>query len=238
MDVLKELPDLIEVEDWVQPHSDDNARYRDAVRTGNFMAMRQAAYPAEARAKSAKLDRLLEIVEEAEDNDAKVIVFSFFRSVLDTVCRAVPGAAFGPLTGGTPSIQRQKMVDEFTAHRGRAVLVSQIEAGGVGLNIQAASVVILTEPQWKPSTEVQAIARAHRMGQVRTVQVHRLLAKGTVDEHMRRVLAQKSELFDEYARKSQAKDTDRASVDDGWDQGVGPMENSIVDMEKKRLGLG
>lgn len=68
----------------------------------------------------------------------------------------------------------------------------------MGLNIQAASVVILTEPQWKPSTEVQAIARAHRMGQVRTVQV-------------RRVLAQKSELFDEYARKSQAKETDRAS---------------------------
>ncbi len=114
------------------------------------------------------------------------------------------------------------------------MLVSQIEAGGVGLNIQAASVVILTEQQWKPNTEVQAIARAHRMGQVRTVQVHRLLAKDTVDEHMRRVLERKSELFDEYARKSQAKDTDRASTDDGWDRGVGPMESSIVEMEKQR----
>ncbi|OZE96548.1 DEAD/DEAH box helicase [Rhodococcoides fascians] len=238
IDVLKELPDLIEVEDWVAPHSEDSARYRDAVRSGNFMAMRQAAYPGEAGTKSAKLDRLLEIVEEAEDNDAKVIVFSFFRSVLDTVCSRIPGAVFGPLTGSTPSIQRQKMVDEFTAHRGRAVLVSQIEAGGVGLNVQAASVVILTEPQWKPSTEVQAIARAHRMGQVRTVQVHRLLAKDTVDEHMRRVLAHKSELFDEYARKSQAKETDRASIDDGWDRGVGPVENSIVEMEKQRLGVG
>lgn len=237
-DVLKELPDLIEVDDWVQPHSDDTARYRDAVQSGNFMAMRQAAYPTEASKESAKLDRLLEIVEEAEDNDAKVIVFSFFRSVLETVCGQVPGAVYGPLTGGTPSNQRQKIIDEFTAHRGRAVLVSQIEAGGVGLNIQAASVVILTEPQWKPSTEVQAIARAHRMGQVRTVQVHRLLAKDTVDEHMRRVLAQKSELFDEYARKSRAKETDRASVDDGWDRGVGPVENSIVEMEKRRLGVG
>jgi SNF2 family DNA or RNA helicase len=155
-------------------------------------------------------------------------------SVLDTVCAQVPGAVYGPLTGSTPSNQRQEMVDEFTAHRGRAVLVSQIEAGGVGLNIQAASVVILTEQQWKPNTEVQAIARAHRMGQVRTVQVHRLLAKDTVDEHMRRVLERKSELFDEYARKSQAKDTDRASTDDGWDRGVGPMESSIVEMEKQR----
>ncbi|MBY6414102.1 DEAD/DEAH box helicase [Rhodococcus sp. BP-252] len=236
VDVLKELPDLIEVEDWVQPHSDDTARYRAAVGSGNFMAMRQAAYPT-AGGKSAKLDRLREIVEEAEENDAKVIVFSYFRSVLDTVCREVPGAVFGPLTGGTPTIQRQKMVDDFTAHRGRAVLVSQIEAGGVGLNIQAASVVILTEPQWKPSTEVQAIARTHRMGQVRTVQVHRLLAKDTVDDRMREVLAQKSALFDEYARKSQAKEKNRASVDDGWDRGVGPAENSIVDMEKRRLGL-
>lgn len=80
----------------------------------------------------------------------------------------------------------------------------------------------------------QAVAR---MGQVRTVQVHRLLAKDTVDEHIRRVLVQKSELFDEYARKSQAKDTDRASTDDGWDRGVGPVENSIVEMEKQRLGV-
>lgn len=238
IDVLRELPDLIEVEDWVQPHSEDTVRYREAVRSGNFMAMRQAAYPVDNNRKSAKLDRLLEIVEEAKDNDAKVIVFSYFRAVLDTVRTEVSGAVFGPLTGATPSNQRQKMIDEFTAHHGRAVLVSQIEAGGVGLNIQAASVVILTEPQWKPSTEVQAIARAHRMGQVRTVQVHRLLAKDTVDEHMRRVLERKSELFDEYARKSQAKDSDRASTDDGWDQGVGPMENTIVDMEKKRLGVG
>lgn len=238
IDVLKELPDLIEVEDWVQPQPDDTARYRAAVQTGNFMAMRQASYPTNGDGKSAKLDRLLEIVEEAEDNGTKVIVFSYFRSVLDAVCRKVPGAVFGPLIGGTSSPLRQKMVDDFTAHRGRAVLVSQIEAGGVGLNIQAASVVILTEPQWKPSTEVQAIARAHRMGQVRTVQVHRLLAKDTVDEHMRRILEQKSQLFDEYARKSQSKDGDRASINHGWDQGVGPMEQSIVDMEKKRMGLG
>lgn len=237
IDVLKELPDLIEVEDWVQPLAEDVRRYRDAVRLGNFMAMRQAAYPTEAGGKSAKLERLLEIVDEAEENDAKVIVFSFFRSVLDSVRREVSGAVFGPLTGGTSSISRQKMVDDFTAYRGRAVLVSQIEAGGVGLNIQAASVVILTEPQWKPSTEVQAIARAHRMGQVRTVQVHRLLARDTVDDHMRRVLAQKTALFDEYARKSQAKDNDRASTDEGWDQGVSPVEGAIVGLEKKRLGL-
>ena len=66
------------------------------------------------------------------------------------------------------------------------MLVSQIQAGGVGLNIQAASVVIICEPQVKPTTEDQAVARSHRMGQVRTVQVHRLLTPDSVDERMRR----------------------------------------------------
>lgn len=71
----------------------------------------------------------------------------------------------------------------------RATLVSQIVAGGVGLNIQAASVVVICEPQLKPITESQAIARAHRMGQVHTVQVHRLLSEGAVDERVGEILA-------------------------------------------------
>ena len=94
------------------------------------------------------------------------------------------------------SAARQTLVDDFTAHTGSATLLSQIEAGGVGLNIQAASVVIIAEPQWKPSTEQQAVARAHRMGQVRTVQVHRILAKDSIDGPMREVLLRKAGLFD------------------------------------------
>ena len=82
------------------------------------------------------------------------------------------------------------------------MLVCQIEAGGVGLNIQAASVVILCEPQVKPSIEAQAIARAHRMGQVRTVQVHRLLIADSVDQRMLEILGSKAQLFDAYVRHS------------------------------------
>ena len=98
------------------------------------------------------------------------------------------------------------MVEEFSARRGPAVLVSQIQAGGVGLNIQAGSVVILTEPQWKPTIEDQAIARCHRTGQVRSVDVHRLLAEDTVDQPMLEILATKAVLFDEYVRRSELKD--------------------------------
>ncbi|MGW5075805.1 DEAD/DEAH box helicase [Rhodococcus sp. NPDC004095] len=238
VDVLTELPELIEVEDWVLFNGEDAAAYRSSVGSGNFMAMRRAAYEPGTRAGSAKLDRLVEVVEEAEENGAKVLVFSFFRGVLDTVRNALPGTLFGPITGSTGTAERQRLVDEFTAHQGSAVLLSQIEAGGVGLNIQAASMVILTEPQWKPSTEAQAIARAHRMGQVRTVQVHRLLAKESVDELMRSVLAKKSDLFDEYARRSHAKESDTASVNTSWDTGVGATERDFVRVEQQRLRVG
>ncbi|MGW6694914.1 DEAD/DEAH box helicase [Rhodococcus sp. NPDC054953] len=238
VDVLGELPDLIEVEDWVLFGGPDATAYRQAVADGGFMAMRQAAYEPATRAGSAKLNRLLEIVEEAEAGGAKVLVFSYFRGVLDTVRDALPGAVFGPISGSTATAARQRIVDDFTAHTGSAVLLAQIEAGGVGLNIQAASVVILTEPQWKPSTEAQAVARAHRMGQIRTVQVHRLLAKDSVDELMRSVLAKKSDLFDEYARRSHAKESDSASTSAGWDGGVVPTEQDFVRAERERLGLG
>jgi SNF2 family DNA or RNA helicase len=109
--------------------------------------------------------------------------------------------------------------------------------------MQAASVVILTEPQWKPSTEEQAIARAHRMGQVRTVQVHRLLAKDCIDERIREIQQGKRLLFDEFARKSDAKDADRRAVDtsdhrpDVLDDESVPVERRVLLAERYRLGL-
>ena len=69
------------------------------------------------------------------------------------------------------------------------MLVAQIQAGGVGLNMQAASVVIICEPQVKPTMETQAIARTHRMGQLNNVTVHRLLTDDTADERMVEILS-------------------------------------------------
>jgi SNF2 family DNA or RNA helicase len=80
--------------------------------------------------------------------------------------------------------------------------VSQIVAGGVGLNNQAASVVVICEPQLEPTTEWEAIARARRMGQLQTVQVHRLLSEEGVDPRITEILAKKKALFEEFARVS------------------------------------
>ena len=242
-DVLQELPPRVETQEWVELASRDLEAYRDAVAAGNFMAMRRAAYAPGSTVGSAKLGRLVEIVEEASANGRKIVVFSYFRDVLDTVASVLGAVALGPLTGSTPPVRRQAMVDEFGARRGPAVLVSQIQAGGVGLNIQAASVVILTEPQWKPTIEDQAIARCHRMGQVRSVDVHRLLAEDTVDQRMLEILATKAVLFDEYVRRSELKDHSPDAVDVSdlkAAEEVGTQveaERRIIEMERKRLRM-
>lgn len=238
IDVLNELPERIEVEDWVQHTVADEAAYVEAVRQRSLMAMRQAAYQSP---KSAKLRRLIEIVEEAADEGKKVLIFSFFLGVLDTVHRQLGASVLGIITGAVPPTARQEIVDRFTRHEGHGVVLSQIEAGGVGINLQTASIVIITEPQWKPSTEDQAVARAHRMGQVRTVQVHRLLAKDSVDERMREIQENKALLFAEFARKSDAKDADRRSMDTSvqrpavLDDERVPREQRIIVAEEFRL---
>ncbi|MYB43561.1 MAG: DEAD/DEAH box helicase [Acidimicrobiia bacterium] len=212
-DVLDELPPRIETANWVTLDGPAAHVYRQAVASRNFMAMRRAAFLTPRPLDSPKLRRLVQIVEEAADNNRKVVVFSFFRDVIQRVHTAVGPRSVGSITGSLPAARRQELVERFTTTPGPAVLVNQIQAGGIGLNIQAASVVILAEPQWKPSTEEQAIARCHRMGQVRPVQVHRLLTENSVDEHMLRILARKSALFAQYVRPSKMKDAAPEATD-------------------------
>lgn len=243
-DVLDELPPKIETAQWLRLGGAASAAYLRAVAVRNFMAMRQAAFMTNRPEDSPKLRRLIEIVEEAAGNGRKVVVFSFFREVLRRVHTALGPLSFEPITGSVPPARRQMMIDQFTDRKGPAVLINQIEAGGVGLNIQAASVVILTEPQWKPATEEQAIARCHRMGQIRPVEVHRLLTKNSVDERMLVILARKSALFAEYVRGSVMKEatpeavdiTDRDSMKKVLSQAE--QEGRIIELERRRLGLG
>ncbi|WP_370614456.1 DEAD/DEAH box helicase [Mumia sp. Pv 4-285] len=228
-DVLTELPALVEVDEWMPLSASDEKHYRAAVMEGNFMAMRQAALRSGAR--SEKMQRLLDIVEEAEENERRVLVFSHFRDVLDDVASILPGKVFGPLTGSVPAAKRQAMVDEFSRAPHGAVLVAQIVAGGVGLNIQAASVVVICEPQLKPTTEWQAIARSRRMGQLDSVQVHRLLSEDGVDRRITEILARKSGLFAEFARVSETAD----SAPEAFDISDAKVAREIVASERERL---
>jgi SNF2 family DNA or RNA helicase len=232
-EVLKELPELIEVVEYCTWEGVDRQKYIDAVTSGNFMAMRRAAFSAQPNMLPSKLERLLELVEESFESGQKVIVFSYFRTIIEQVMQALGERAIGPITGSVSSTQRQNIVDQFQNSQTPLVLVGQIQAAGTGLNIQAASVVILCEPQIKPSLEVQAIARAHRMGQVRKVQVHRLILPESVDEQMLAMLARKQSEFDDYARDSDLANQ-ASGAKDATEESIAKV---IVIGERKRLGI-
>ena len=133
-----------------------------------------------------------------------MIVFSFFLDTIRKVSMLLGSRCIGPINGSVAPQRRQEIIDEFDNAPAGSVLVAQIQSGGTGLNIQSASVVIICEPQLKPSIERQAIARAHRMGQHRDVLVYRLLCENTVDEKMLELLATKQAEFDAFADKSVA----------------------------------
>ena len=211
-DVLKELPEMIESDEWLTIGINERDHYNQQVLAGNFMGMRRSVVIGDGRAATAKLERLKEIVEEAKADGQKVIVFSFFCEVIDRVMAELP-EAFGPITGSVPSAGRLNIIEQFTAAEKPSILVAQIVAGGTGLNIQAASVVVIMEPQIKPSLESQAIARTHRMGQTRPVQVFRLLADESVDQRMVELLAKKRKVIDGSVGPSTFKDESEEAVD-------------------------
>ncbi|MBO6158196.1 MAG: DEAD/DEAH box helicase family protein, partial [Firmicutes bacterium] len=207
-DVLQELPDLIEEDSWLELSGEERGEYYVSVAAGNFMAMRQVSWEMKDPAASVKAQRLKEICQEARENKRKVIVFSFFRNTLEKARQILGEWALEPINGSVPVTSRQKILDRFSKddtfqnEKEPFVLPCQVISGGMGLNIQAASVVIFCEPQIKPSLETQAISRAYRMGQVQNVLVFRLYAKDTVDESIRSMLMDKQIIFDDYADPS------------------------------------
>ena len=122
----------------------------------------------------------------------------------------------GMITGSTPAADRQKIVDRFSGSPEGSILLCQVQAGGTGLNIQAAGVVIFCEPQIKPSLTRQAIARVYRMGQTRNVLVYHLLCENTVDEAVRKLLESKQEEFDLFADESALADAADNLLDREW----------------------
>jgi SNF2 family DNA or RNA helicase len=212
------------------------------------VGMRRAAYQAKPGGQTDKINRLRELVEQAHESGQRVIVFSFFTTVIREVALKLGEGALEPITGAVSPKRRQEIVDAFTEAKEPKVLIGQIQAAGTGLNIQAASVIILCEPQIKPTLETQAIARAHRMGQVRTVRVHRLVIPQSIDSEMMNMLYNKTLEFDTYARPSHLADlVDHQMVDEQVAGGhlaesrlaepEAKFASTLIRMERERLAL-
>ena len=215
-DVLTELPELVESYEWCDLTPAEKKVYKDAITEQNFMAARRVSWNVDDLSQSSKAQRMMELIEEARQEERKVLIFSFFLDTVAKVAGLLGDTCMEPITGSVSPARRQEIIDEFDKAPAGSALVAQIQSGGTGLNIQSASVVILCEPQLKPSIENQAISRAYRMGQARSVLVYRLLCDDTVDERIVNILAAKQAEFDAFADESKAADDtlelDNASI--------------------------
>lgn len=204
-DVLTELPELLETEEWCQLGFTEKQEYENAILGKNaHNTARRVSWNVDDLRDSSKAKRMLELIDEAEAEGRKVIVFSFYLDTIRKISDMLGSRCTEPINGSVAPARRQEIIDEFDKAPPGQVLAAQIVAGGTGLNIQSASVVIICEPQVKPSIENQAISRAYRMGQSRNVLVYRLLAENTIDERITDLLAKKQAIFDAFADKSVA----------------------------------
>ncbi|MBU7578243.1 MAG: SNF2 helicase associated domain-containing protein [Flavihumibacter sp.] len=142
---------------------------------------------------SSKIEVLIEQVQNKSPRH-KILIFSQFVSMLDLIAIELNklGIVYETLTGATKN--RQAAVDRFQQDPEVRVFLLSLKAGGVGLNLTAASYVYLVDPWWNPAVEDQAIDRAYRIGQHQNVQAIRLICPGTVEEKMRRLQQNKREL--------------------------------------------
>jgi len=161
-----------------------------------------AAYQDDGRplhGRSGKLARLEEIVDAVYAADEKVLVFTHFAEWGKRLAEHFTERTGRPVEcyhGGLARGARDKMIADFQAQEGAGMLVLSLKAGGTGLNLTAASHVVLYDRWWNPAVEDQARDRAWRIGQTRTVVSHRLVCPGTVDERVEEVVAGKRHVAD------------------------------------------
>jgi SNF2 family DNA or RNA helicase len=148
--------------------------------------------------RSGKCVRMVELLSEVLAAGDQALVFTQFRQMggmLAAMLRQELDREVLFFHGGTPQGQRQTMVDTFQRADGKnPILIVSLKAGGVGLNLTAATHVFHFDRWWNPAVENQATDRAHRIGQYRTVQVHKFVVRGTLEERIDEMIEAKTEL--------------------------------------------
>ena len=147
---------------------------------------------------SSKLEQCIEIIQDATDSGHKILLFSGYTSMFDLIEDELNsrGITYFKLTGSTKVDERIKMVDEFNANKDIKVFLISLKAGGTGLNLTGADMVIHYDPWWNASAENQATDRAYRIGQKNNVQVYKLITQNSIEEKIYELQQKKSQLID------------------------------------------
>ena len=152
---------------------------------------------------SSKINACIELIEKSIENKQRILLFSSFTTVLDLVSQECDNLSISyfMLTGETNKVKRNQLVEDFQNEAVPLFLIS-LKAGGTGLNLTKASVVIHLDPWWNISAQNQATDRAHRIGQKDTVQVFNLITKNTIEEKIQNLQNKKKELSDIFVENS------------------------------------
>ena len=234
-DVLTELPDKIETVMTAQMTPEQNKVYQatmlhlrdrvDAIvkekgfdkgRTEVLAAITQlreiCCHPAlildDYTGASGKLDLLLEILPEAMAKGRRVLLFSAFTSMLKILRRELENSGYGCmyLDGDTPAPRRVEMCEQFNAgQEGAQIFLISLKAGGTGLNLTGADMVVHYDPWWNPAAEEQATDRAYRIGQTRKVEVIRLVTHGSIEEQVVALGQRKKALFEQLIKPGESQ---------------------------------
>jgi SNF2 family DNA or RNA helicase len=217
-EVIKELPDKIEKKFIVEMTSAQKAVYnsyvktvRDAMKSSTKGTIEVFSYLTKLRqiclepsllieeyeGGSGKMNVAIDIVKNHIDAGGKVLLFSQFTSVLDKIGEKLSkeGIEFFRLDGKTKPQERIRLVKEFNESKEVKIFLISLKAGGTGLNLTSANLVIHFDPWWNPAVEDQASDRAHRIGQRHVVEVIKLVARGTIEEKILLLQEDKKELI-------------------------------------------
>ncbi|MEI6049808.1 MAG: DEAD/DEAH box helicase [Bacteroidota bacterium] len=147
---------------------------------------------------SGKFETIIQDMESVVSEGHKILVFSSFVRHLDLYAEELrkKRILFAMLTGA--SINREKIVNSFQNDPENKIFLISLKAGGVGLNLTAADYVFILDPWWNPASEMQALSRAHRIGQDKSVFVYRYITSNSIEEKIVRLQAKKSKLADTF----------------------------------------
>lgn len=228
-DVLKDLPPIIDQElpielqgnqkdayhlAWTDRWKNCDSNQNDFSPTNLFAIitkLKQLCNYDKESGESAKLNVLLNILESQVAPDHKIIVFSQYVETLKWLASQIKNIPHEIFHGGLSQLEREKILDRFRQETGPSCLLISLRAGGIGLNIQEASTVVLFDRWWNPALENQAIQRAHRFGRDRSLHVIRFIVQKTIEERISNIIEKKQKLFENYVEAASNTDTSNFS---------------------------
>ncbi|GAA0079090.1 DEAD/DEAH box helicase [Clostridium sp. CTA-5] len=221
-DVIKELPDKIENKFFVEMTTDQKKIYKTYIKDiqnklkqiensnnritifSYLTRLRQLCLDPsliveEYEGGSGKINIAKELIKKSIENNHKILLFSQFTSVLYKVCNELKNEKieYLYLDGSTPSKERIRLVEEFNNNKELKIFLISLKAGGTGLNLTSADMVIHFDPWWNPAIEEQATDRAHRIGQKNVVQVIKLITKESIEEKILLLQEDKKSLIED-----------------------------------------